>query len=215
LKAVIPAIHCHSREGGNLKEEIMPKQTPKTEDRRVKYTKRVIKDTLIELLQRKPIEKITVKELCESADVNRSTFYAHFADPSDVLRRIEQETYADLTAYIAEFSAEDEGEAKAILTHIFDYISKNSGILRVLLSDNAAPDFGRSVMHVVSDLIAGEWAARANADADTLGNAFVFIVNGAIGIVRQWLDDGMDKSAEEMSALIFALAIGALSAYLK
>jgi AcrR family transcriptional regulator len=193
----------------------MPKQTPKTEDRRVKYTKRVIKYALIELLQRKPIEKITVKELCESADVNRSTFYAHFSDPADVLHRIEQETYADLTAYIEEFSAEDEGEAKAILTHIFDYIGKNEGILRVLLSDNAAPDFGRSVMNVVSDLIAREWAARANADADTLSNAFVFIVNGAIGIVRRWLDNGLDKSAKEMSDLIFALAIGSLSAYLK
>jgi hypothetical protein len=70
-------------------------------------------------------------------------------------------------------------------------------------------------MNVVSDLIAREWSARANADADTLSNAFVFIINGAIGIVRQWLDDGLDKSAEEMSDLIFALAIGSLSAYLK
>ncbi|GHU64857.1 AcrR family transcriptional regulator [Clostridia bacterium] len=193
----------------------MPKQTTGTDDRRVKYTKRVIKDALIELLQQKSIEKITVKELCEAADVNRSTFYAHFSNPAGVLHRIEQETYADITAYVAEFSPEDEGEAPAVLTRIFDYMIQNDGILRVLLSDNAAPDFGRSLMRIASEQVTKEWAARAAAPAATLDSAFIFIINGAIGIVRKWLDDGLSKSAEEMSDLIFALALGGLSSYLK
>ena len=53
------------------------------EDRRIRITKKAIKESLIELLQEYPIAKISVKMICESADINRSTFYAHYNDQSD------------------------------------------------------------------------------------------------------------------------------------
>ena len=46
-------------------------------DARVKYTKMVLKKALLELMQHKPVNKITVKEICERAELNRATFYAH------------------------------------------------------------------------------------------------------------------------------------------
>ena len=49
-------------------------------DRRVKYTKKVIKDTFLSLLEEKDITNISVKELCEVADVNRGTFYRYYED---------------------------------------------------------------------------------------------------------------------------------------
>ena len=55
----------------------------KKKDRRVKYTKKALKNSLIDSLKEKTIEKITVKELCEKADVNRGTFYSHYSDQFD------------------------------------------------------------------------------------------------------------------------------------
>ena len=49
-------------------------------DLRIEKTERGIKNAFIELRSRKPLEKITVKELCESARINKSTFYAHYKD---------------------------------------------------------------------------------------------------------------------------------------
>lgn len=46
-------------------------------DRRKKYTRMVLKESLMELLKNKPISNITIKEICEEADINRSTFYSH------------------------------------------------------------------------------------------------------------------------------------------
>jgi len=63
------------------------------EDRRTRYSKMVIRDSLFELMQEKPIEKITVKELCEKADVNRSTFYAYYTDIYDLNRKIIKEIF--------------------------------------------------------------------------------------------------------------------------
>jgi len=49
-------------------------------DRRVKYTRMVLKESFINLLEKKDISQITIKEICEDADINRATFYAHYND---------------------------------------------------------------------------------------------------------------------------------------
>ena len=66
---------------------------PKKEDRRVAYTKMFLKESLLSLLQEKPIGKITPTELCRRADINRNTFYTHYESPEALLRSIEEELY--------------------------------------------------------------------------------------------------------------------------
>ena len=63
----------------------------KKNDARVRYTQKVLKDSLLQLLEKKPINKITVKEVCELAELNRATFYAHYTDCPDLLESIENE----------------------------------------------------------------------------------------------------------------------------
>lgn len=69
------------------------KKIKKTEDRRVKRTKRVLKECLFELLETKSIDEITVKELTEAADVNRSTFYFYYDDIGDMMMQIQNEIF--------------------------------------------------------------------------------------------------------------------------
>ena len=51
------------------------------ENRRVKMTKMLLNESFLKFLAEKPLARITVKEICEDAGVNRSTYYAHFTDP--------------------------------------------------------------------------------------------------------------------------------------
>ena len=62
-----------------------------SENRRVRMTKRMMKDALLNLLERTELSGISVTALCEAADVNRSTFYSYYTSPSDLLGEIEQE----------------------------------------------------------------------------------------------------------------------------
>ena len=57
-------------------------------DRRVQYTRRTLQESLVALMQEKPLQKISVKEICARADINRSTFYVHFGSPEEVLNSI-------------------------------------------------------------------------------------------------------------------------------
>jgi len=61
-----------------------PEKTRKT-DRRTRYTRQVIRDALLELMQQKSFSRVTVTELCRLAEINRGTFYLHYLDLDDVL----------------------------------------------------------------------------------------------------------------------------------
>ena len=54
-------------------------------DARVRYTLKVIEDSFLELLGKKPLTKITVTELCQTSQINRATFYKHYLDIPDLL----------------------------------------------------------------------------------------------------------------------------------
>ena len=61
-------------------------------DLRIQKTEKAIKNVFLELRARKPLEKITVKELCELALINKSTFYSHYEDIYALSEAMEQET---------------------------------------------------------------------------------------------------------------------------
>ena len=64
-------------------------------DARVRYTVGVLKKSFLELLEQKPVNKISVKEVCERAELNRATFYTHFNDCYDLLECIENDLISD------------------------------------------------------------------------------------------------------------------------
>lgn len=69
-------------------------------DYRIEKTKQSIRSAFLELRSRKELERITVKELCELAKINKSTFYAHYKDIYDLSEQIESEIISDIIAGI-------------------------------------------------------------------------------------------------------------------
>lgn len=184
------------------------------EDRRVKYTKMVLKQSLIDLLKRKSIDKITVTELCEIADLNRSTFYAYFSDPLDLMHQIEGELLRDLNVYIgdARFIA-DQAETFQLITRIFEYIAANADLCLVLLGENGDFAFLKELLAYVQQLGAREWEGVAAVDAEMVDYLSLFGVNGCIGVVQKWLQSGMRKTPAEMAGIIIKLMYQGLTAF--
>ena len=65
-------------------------------DNRIEKTKRSIYNAFIELRSKKPLEKLTVKELCEKAQINKSTFYVYYHDVYDLSDKIEDEIVTEV-----------------------------------------------------------------------------------------------------------------------
>ena len=82
----------------NNKQEVTSDGYP--HDIRIRKTEQAIKNVFIELRSKKPLEKITVKELCELAMINKSTFYSHYEDIYALSETMEQETVASIIGSI-------------------------------------------------------------------------------------------------------------------
>lgn len=80
-----------------MAEYVKRRQKPVKEDARVTKTKERLRESLLDLMEDKPLADISITALCASAHVNRNTFYAHYGSPADVL----DELMADLGSAVA------------------------------------------------------------------------------------------------------------------
>ncbi len=180
-------------------------------DRRVKYTKMVLEESFITLMEKKDISKITIKEICEKADINRSTFYAHYSDQYDLLRKIENKFLADIQAYLENFDKKYTEDILLITEKIFQYIRKNARICRLLLSERGDFTFQKKIMKLVYDLIISEITGDNKITKEDAEYVYSFTVSGCVGFVQKWLDDGMKKSPRYMAEIIVNLILGLIN----
>lgn len=98
-------------------------------DARVRYTQRVIKESFLMLLRNKPVNKITVKEVCELAELNRATFYAHYSDCFALKESIEQEL---LDAFGQSLLYLDGFDVSVLIEAIYKMVETYENACRVL-----------------------------------------------------------------------------------
>ena len=180
------------------------------EGRKTRYTRMVLQDSLIELMKQKPISKITIKEICETADINRTTFYAHFADQYDLLRSIEDQTLSYAKGRLESLLEKDKNGAKIIIESIFEYFIENRDHIQVLMSEQGDIDFQKKLIHLIYEYcqaIPADAKLAVTTPANLISNEyfFVFSVNGSIGIIQHWLKTGLHKSAKEMAEILCSI----------
>lgn len=169
-------------------------------DRRVQYTKRALTNALIDLMRENHISKISVKALCETADVNRSTFYTHFRNQYDLLAHIEAEALGDLKARLL---ADDEPHTRNVVK-ILEYAKENADVFLMLL-DESDGDFQQQIMEL-AHLVDIQMSDRRETVADDeLEYMYLFAVTGALGMLSRWLKKGTPQSPAEMSELLLRM----------
>lgn len=184
----------------------------KKTNRKVKYTKMVLKDSFIKLMKAKPVRRITITEICEEADINRATFYSHYTDQYDLLRQIEQELVDDINKYLEKYRFnEDESQFLQMLEKIFEYISDNAEVCSVLLSENGDRNFQKDVTMIVWSRCKAEWIASKSVKEEAAQYMYTYAASGCIGIILKWLQNGMDKSTHDMAVLVSKMTNQGLS----
>jgi AcrR family transcriptional regulator len=180
-----------------------------SKDRRIKYTKMVLRESLIGLLEHKPIERITIKEICEEADINRATFYSHYADQYDLLKQIEEDLYTNISSSLSQLS-QDPANPNTLkqAENIFDYLRDNARITRLLLSDRGDFSFQKRVMQLVYELITTQLRMTKALSVTDAEYVYAFTITGCVGIVQKWLDDDMRKSSKAMAKVVIGMTLG-------
>jgi AcrR family transcriptional regulator len=168
-------------------------------DARVRYTRRVIKESFLKLLLEKPIKEIMVKEICGLAEINRATFYTHYRDPYDLLEQIENELFENLTRTVALAPDDIPSQIKEILK----LIEKNDDICRILFSENGDKTFLRRIMDSSREMaMAGFKRQYPQVTRAQLDYVYEFIAGGSVAVVTQWVRSGMQETPSALGEVI-------------
>ena len=181
--------------------------TNKHENRRVRMTKHLMKAALLELLEENELVNISVTAICKTADVHRSTFYEYYTDPADLLRDTEQ----DFLDRIPMPSVTDPADQDRILeasTTFFDYVKENEKAFRVLFSESAGSSFSGRLVEL---LCSGNVPVSSDADETTAHFTRLYIANGTVGMMREWIHTGFQFSSRRIAEMMYFLSKKAAS----
>ena len=192
----------------------------KREDRRVRMTRLLIRDSLLELMQDKSVSNISVKMICETAQINRSTFYAHYRDQFALLESIQEEIVLDLKRQIetTQFFASPVG-AVSVLVQVLEYAKTRAPILRVLLGEHGNKHFQNEIMQLAQEKIMAEFNGELQLPDLTMEYLKCFAVSGLISIMQQWMATDFQDDVHLVAGLMMTLikngTDGLLSEFLK
>jgi len=178
-------------------------------DARVRRTRDALGDALVELMQEKPFDSITVQDVLDRAQVGRSTFYSHFSDKEDLLMSDADEFFEGIAMALSLHSDKSDRvfPVKEFFMHIKDaeqFVAalKSSGKMHENL-ELAQGHFARGIERRFKELPRGasipenERAIRAFANAGAL-----------ISLLNWWIDRGMKETPEEIDKLFHGMVWG-------
>ena len=174
------------------------------ENQRVALTKRLLQEGLFRLLEEKPLEKVKVTELCREAGINRATFYRHYTAPRDVLLDMEAEFDAKLSAT---YTAADKQDVPRTIEALTTHLHCHRALLKVFLQNNSADEFLLLLTKIFDTCIRGAEGLSylAEADEESLKLLTAYITGGGYYMLRQWLLEDIQKSPQEIAALVLRL----------
>lgn len=172
-------------------------------DRRIKYTKKIIKDTFINLLSNKEINKITVSEICKIADINRATFYRYYLDVYDLLDNIGKDFLEELKTV----TIEENYTVASFSREFLKVLLENKELIKILFNTNNNLSFLDDFLEVVFDKCQKRWIKEVpNISNEEIEYASIFMFNGALGVINFWLKNDFDKSVDEIANIIEKLS---------
>ncbi|MBR5620024.1 MAG: TetR family transcriptional regulator C-terminal domain-containing protein [Clostridia bacterium] len=173
------------------------------DDRRVLYTKLFLREALLDLMQEKPVDRITPTELCRAANINRNTFYAHYYTVRDVLSEIEQEFSERLLESLKTMFSSDGMDLSVLLREIFNIVYAQKDFCKILLSENGDAAFFEQLISQGKPFILNGWKANGmRLDDEEAEMFFAFIVSGSIALMQEWAATDMREPPEKVAKLL-------------
>ena len=185
-------------------------------DHRARVSRLMIRRAFMDLLRQKPIQSISVKELCETAGINRSTFYAHYTDVRDLLRQIEEEMLAELDQAMAPLLSDDGKPFNPveISAEIFQCLKDNSDLCTVTLGNYGDKAFLFRLINLGRERCMETYLKHYRGISPRqIEYFYAFASAGCIGLLQKWLDDGMTASAQEIAQMAAALMLRGLGVF--
>ncbi len=177
-------------------------------DRRVRKTRRALKEALADLILEKGYESVTVQDIIDRADVGRSTFYAHFIDKDDLLMGIFEDLEVpapDSTTWKA------DDPAFGWTVELFRHFGTGKRLFKAVVSSQSGSLARREATQWLENLVRAELSrlrAPHKLDQMKLETVVRFLVGTFLGFMDWWiLEENEHLLAEEVDRAFRSLVL--------
>ncbi|MGE7758635.1 TetR/AcrR family transcriptional regulator [Peribacillus sp. NPDC097895] len=172
-------------------------------DRRVRKSKKTLKESLISLMQTKDFREISITDIVELADLNRGTFYKHYQYKEELLEEIMEDVIADLIiSYREPYKNGDTftiNELTASVIKIFEHVANYKNIYTLVLKSNALPKLHDRICNELKKLPLEDLEDhRPNPKINT-ELASSYQAYAILGMIIEWVNTGFTYSADYMA----------------
>ncbi len=173
----------------------------------VKRTKRAFENSLAELAKDRPLNKITVKMLCEHAQLSRNAFYFHYKDINDLINEIEQGILEEAVSKFDEYREMGfPKNVRAIIVSLIELVYSRREVCMMLLDHSDT--FTEKMCEAFCDFNYQYFEAYHGKDKvnrTSYDFFFMFISSGFYGLLKYWLDNPGKMSKNELVGLTYVL----------
>ena len=178
-----------------------------TENRKKKYSRMVIEEAFLSLLQEYPLEKISVTKICQRADVNRSTFYAHYMDVYDLANKVSDSFLEQIFSRIVSSLGEPTGQGGNEATHriilkALDTALQHKELCRLLLTLSPYTDFTRRLLHTSLEWCSRRYDLYSDGSNDDHRIGYVMMLGGVIVLWLHWIEEDFATEPKRLAAQI-------------
>lgn len=173
-----------------------PRVHPQT-DLRIRRTRRLLTQALIELTAELPFESITVRTLTERAEVGYTTFFRHYASIEDLLRAAVNDLLAELIALLPPLTGNAPQQAAAL---IFQHVRDHPGLYRLLLSTTHSLDVREQIVEIGARELLQTYEARQDARVP-VEIAANHLIQSFLNLIDWWLRHDMLHAPERMGEI--------------
>ena len=167
-------------------------------DLRTEKTKRSIINSFLELRSRKPLEKITVKELSEKAEINKATFYLHYHDIYDLSESLEREVVQSCMTSIRH-TEEILRNTRIFVAELSEAFVANERLIKILLEGSRSSSFVALLEKELNDIIKTAEPERVPTMEDRM--MLTYLIYGGYYTYFNYCDNGIKPVLDIISRL--------------
>lgn len=184
----------------------------KAEYRSAVRSRQLITAALADLLQEKPLDKITVSDVVRQAGINRSTFYAHYLDIPDVIAHLIDDTFACLRDDVYSHTGQLEDTAEALLRRVQNILEQDLDFYRKVMNSSAFPLMQQTLVGALLEYLFQREGDFGGRDHEEYSFLLLFCAGGLTNLYREWfagrLDIPLDEVTQRAARLLRGLVAG-------
>ena len=164
-------------------------------DIRSRYTKETIERVVVDLLQEKPVEKITVTEVCKIAQINRSTFYKYYLDCYDVVEKLQQVAIDGLKGFL-KIMQKENSDAESLIGSMLTYLRGHQDEIVFRARYYRTETFMEEIIKICFRNVIEMFNER---DQSIPKDVVAFILSGSTGVISEWMYRDMTDDPREIA----------------